>query len=352
MYDTVKTFAGSPCYIDVSIKTKILPGIQLKALLKSSQDSSPEIECVFNETTSNVSRASVIFPHRGNWIIDEAIAEFSDRFKLWIFQFDIQLEEQKATLVVYPANQSSLNYPIIQSTEREGDTSISTTQTSGDMYDVKRYHPSDGMRKIIWKVFARSGELLSRHPEPTMTPEGKSVIFACGGAFHDSAYSAAADYARLRQQDGFEVIISGSTFINSNGVKSSDEFLLQSIETAFNNTSIEPLNNLIAVANNEGGLLKQISVFVDFNQDVENSIQLAIQASKIIQQSGLTPMIMTISDIPLIDKVTKNVKNNFNYNIFKNVLTESDPNDNTKINNTNEIIQFVQYCENQQWPIA
>jgi hypothetical protein len=349
--DNNKIVAGSNCQIDVSVFTKILPGTQVKVSLESNQKSAPLIQCVFNDATSNVSRASTVFPHRGIWIIDNTLVEFCDRFKLWVFSINIQLEEQKASFIVYPPIISSSTYPIVQSTEREGDTSISTSQTSGDMYDIKRYHPSDGMRKIIWKVFARSGQLLSRHPEPTMTPEGKSIIFACGGTFNDSAYSAAADYARLRQQEGFEVLISGSTFTNSHGMRSADEFLSYSIDTAFNEPTSVPLNNLINWANNEGGILKQVSLFVDFNQDIEQSIQLATEATKIIHDAGLVPMIMAVSDMPLIDRVTHSVKSRSSLNIVKKFLTE--PQEDTKEEqNINEIIEFIQYCENQQWPVA
>jgi hypothetical protein len=62
-------------------------------------------------------------------------------------------------------------------------------------------------------------------------------------------------------------------------------------------------------------------------------------------------MIMAVSDMPLIDRVTHSVKSRSSLNIVKKFLTE--PQEDTKEEqNINEIIEFIQYCENQQWPVA
>ena len=45
----------------------------------------------------------------------------------------------------------------------------------GEQFDIKPYHPSDGIKRILWKVFAKRGELVARHPEQAVTPEGHVI---------------------------------------------------------------------------------------------------------------------------------------------------------------------------------
>lgn len=78
----------------------------------------------------------------------------------------------------------------------------------GEPFDIKSYHPSDGVKKIVWKAFAKRGELLSRHPEASMTPEGFVVMFIIAGKEGDKACSQAVAYTESLTRLNLEIIAS------------------------------------------------------------------------------------------------------------------------------------------------
>ena len=78
----------------------------------------------------------------------------------------------------------------------------------GEPFDIKSYHPSDGVKKIVWKAFAKRGELLSRHPEASMTPEGFVVILVVAGPEGDTACAHAIAYTSSLEQLNLEIIAS------------------------------------------------------------------------------------------------------------------------------------------------
>jgi hypothetical protein len=97
--------------------------------------------------------------------------------------------------------------PILSSTQRAGDLILDTDNRNGDPYDIKPYHPSDGIKKIIWKTFAKRGELLSRHPEASMTPEGHVVIAILAETADDEICSHALAYIRNLDQMALELLV-------------------------------------------------------------------------------------------------------------------------------------------------
>lgn len=78
----------------------------------------------------------------------------------------------------------------------------------GDPFDIKQYHPADGIKKIVWKAFAKRGELLSRHPEASMTPEGFVVLFTIAAKEGDRACAHAEAYAESLSKLNLEIIAS------------------------------------------------------------------------------------------------------------------------------------------------
>jgi uncharacterized protein (DUF58 family) len=62
---------------------------------------------------------------------------------------------------------------------------------AGDRVDARPYTPSDPARMILWKVYARSRELLVRTPEPARSPEPAPLVYLVAGP-DDGAAAAAA----------------------------------------------------------------------------------------------------------------------------------------------------------------
>jgi hypothetical protein len=98
--------------------------------------------------------------------------------------------------------------PIIASSYREGDTISHPIDHHGDYYDIKRYHPSDGMNKLLWKLFAKSGDLLSRKPEESVSPEGQTVAFCLATRADDALASAFSRYLEHAESNETAIIAS------------------------------------------------------------------------------------------------------------------------------------------------
>ncbi len=133
----------------------------------------------------------ITLPHRGNWRILAIKCSVKDVTGFADITWTIPID---TTCCVLPQKALASTYPVLSSSQRAGDVAPDLARRVGDPYDLKQYHPSDGVKKIVWKVFAKSGELLSRHPEPSMTPEGFVGVFVAARRTDDTICSAALDY--------------------------------------------------------------------------------------------------------------------------------------------------------------
>jgi len=95
--------------------------------------------------------------------------------------------------------------PVLTSSYRAGDLISDANERRGDPFDLKPYHPSDGIKKILWKVYAKTGELISRHPEQSMTPEGQVFIFSVNNVEDDHVCGAALDYTKKLEDLSLDV---------------------------------------------------------------------------------------------------------------------------------------------------
>ncbi len=61
----------------------------------------------------------------------------------------------------------------------------------GDLVDFRTYTRSDPARLILWKVYARSRQLMVRAHEPARSPEGRPLLYLVAGESDDAAAAAA-----------------------------------------------------------------------------------------------------------------------------------------------------------------
>ncbi len=134
---------------------------------------------------------TVRFPHRGVWRLTGARATLRDRFGLTHRSFHIPLEEE---IEVCAPIQPIRPLPIVASSARAGDLLQHTRERTGDLFDLKSYDPSDGISRILWKTFAKSGQLVVRRPEPSLIPEGEVAIFVVAREEDDHVAGAFASY--------------------------------------------------------------------------------------------------------------------------------------------------------------
>ncbi len=61
----------------------------------------------------------------------------------------------------------------------------------GDYYDMRRYEPGDPIRFVLWKVFAKTRQLLVRGPENALSEERRTVAYLVAGDEDEAAAGAA-----------------------------------------------------------------------------------------------------------------------------------------------------------------
>ena len=165
----------------------------------------------------------ISFPHRGIWEIENLSLELEDLFGLTNITWNIDNEQIKQNYTVYPEIVSASHFPILSSFYKTGDLITSSKEHLGEPLDLKRYHPSDGIKKISWKIFARSRVLMSRHQEAASSPEGEVALFCLARKTDDHAAAASLSYLRHLLDSDLEIIF---------GCLGQDQRIAHDLETA------------------------------------------------------------------------------------------------------------------------
>lgn len=149
---------------------------------------------VMHETTFSISSAwesqrlaatqNITFPHRGRWQIEGAWALLQGPLRLTKTRWPLPLPADHFWEIGVALPESQ-RIPIITSSSQPGDAFVDVNNRKGDYYDLKPYHSSDGLSRIVWKIYAKSGQLISRKPEPASDPEGRMLLFLWAQAEHD-----------------------------------------------------------------------------------------------------------------------------------------------------------------------
>ncbi|MBX7144356.1 MAG: DUF58 domain-containing protein [Oligoflexia bacterium] len=202
--------AGTPCRVIIrTTPVSILPFFSLKVSAEFDQEALPSMEhrITGSSDAPRTLAETIMFPHRGLWRIRCFHLTLEDRLGLSYVNWSVLPPSEASTLRVTPQPHSGRSFPVLSSSERPGDLYQDSRQRMGDPLDLKRYHPSDGLKKIVWKIFARAGELVSRHAENSMTPEGQVVVYVLAGPADDDACSAALNYLETLEELRLEALL-------------------------------------------------------------------------------------------------------------------------------------------------
>ncbi len=150
---------------------------------------------------------ALVFPHRGDWHISKVNYSFGDRFGLTCFNWSANHDFASSGFHIKPPPLLQSTLPVISSSRKSGEDLLDMTERQGEPFDLKPYHPSDGMKKILWKIYAKSGELISRHPERSMTPEGQVLLFALATRRDDATCSAALAYLKELEELDLRIMV-------------------------------------------------------------------------------------------------------------------------------------------------
>lgn len=209
-YPNGKAVSSRPLLITLHPKIKnLLPfySLWVTPIFKNKLETSTfRITGNFNKEINKLEQ-EILFPHRGNWALERFTLEIKDALGLSSFSWTLPISRSFSEIKVYPPLSYDLNIQPFSSDNTAGDDLTDLRNTNGELFDIKRYHPSDGMKKILWKVYAKSGELLARHPEPSITPEGTIVLYAICGRSEDHVASALLAHIEDLERIGHKFLV-------------------------------------------------------------------------------------------------------------------------------------------------
>ena len=246
------------------------------------------------------SQLPVTCPHRGGYRIVRCSWLLTDLFGLTAARSQLQLLAGSTEITVLPPPFSCEELPLVSSSTREGDLSVDLRHRRGDPYDLKQYHPSDGLRRVAWKIFARTEKLVARHPEPAADPGGRCAVLCLASKEEDEVASICAHYLGAGMQAGIDLYLGTPRGYSEQALNGIEEGLLRlSREVDWENPPselAEQLQGLISAAAPAEGDLQKLVVFVG-SQNFSNSgweQQLAVVVEQLPE--GCEPVWMVIAN--------------------------------------------------------
>lgn len=184
----------------------------------------PGVTCPAHVISGSDERRSlvdaVVFPHRGLWQLEGLTLWVADSLGLsrfrWFLESPFALEVSAPTLPI-------LSLPVVAASSRSGDQLNQSQERSGDLFDIKAYDPSDGITRVLWKTYARSGQLVVRRPEPAVVPEGEVVIYLIANRTEDHVAGALQAYLAELERNNI-IVLFGTDGMNS-GIQAPSGFV-------------------------------------------------------------------------------------------------------------------------------
>jgi hypothetical protein len=197
---TQKLFSRTtnPCGFSIS-RLRILPFFYLSIKRNIPDKEVRHQTHVFTGITTYQGKNSIItdsiwYPHRGLFQIKGYTVEYGDIFgltrRIWSCGSEITHKVAPPPVTISPL-------PIMAASAQIGDTETAKHTRSGDLFDVRSYRPGDSLKRILWKVYARSGDLVVREPEPAIIPEGEVAIYVLAQKREDLVASSALSYLQI-----------------------------------------------------------------------------------------------------------------------------------------------------------
>lgn len=134
---------------------------------------------------------SISFPHRGAWMLRALQLSLEDALGFFRLRWSYPLS---ALVEVHAQRLPIKALPLAVSSAHPGDQITHNIERTGDYFDLKPYDPSDGISRILWKVYARSGQLVVRRPEPALLPEGEVALYLVARRDDDHVAGALRSY--------------------------------------------------------------------------------------------------------------------------------------------------------------
>lgn len=133
---------------------------------------------------------------RGYWESIHRVVRVGDAFGICAIEFP---SIQPCELTVLPKLVSHYLPPILQGLQSGGEQGNPFGKPYGDRIDIRNYAVGDPVRFILWKVYARTGQLVVRTPERSLEPVQRMLSYL----IVDPADSACAALSLAVLESGF-----------------------------------------------------------------------------------------------------------------------------------------------------
>lgn len=114
--------------------------------------------------------------------------EIGDAFGLARIAFE---SRQPCDLTLLPSVGALRQTQVIHGIAGGGDRSDLDGKPEGDPFDTRRYAPGDPIRFVLWKVFAKSRQLIVRTPERAVSPTEQTIAYVVTGRDDEPSAGAA-----------------------------------------------------------------------------------------------------------------------------------------------------------------
>lgn len=251
------------------------------------------------------------FPHRGRWIPQTVKFSYGDRLGLARLSWEVPSFFAESEFTVRPPRVIERALPLLSSSSRQGDELPAVNERQGDLYDLKSYHPSDGMRKILWKIYAKSGQLIARHPEKSMSPEGKTAMFILARKQDDDLCSRILSYLALLEELGISLSVGCQGMGKSTCALSSaaaEELLIESVwdsEILEEAKAREETSTFLASLREAPGgesLEKIVAPVADSYFERAETFRILVSSLQGLSDDSATPVILLEQESPLLQK--------------------------------------------------
>lgn len=133
-------------------------------------------------------REQVIASRRGRVAAVVRELEVGDIFGF--AQIRLRMREQRAVRFV-PSVGNLKRVDVIRGMAGGDDISHPEGPQEGELYDLRHYNPGDPIRFVLWKVFARTRQLVVRSPERALSPIRQTCAYLVAGGGDEPAAGAA-----------------------------------------------------------------------------------------------------------------------------------------------------------------
>ena len=114
---------------------------------------------------------------------------------------------QSSSLIFRPPRAVMDKVSIVRESSGEG-YSHPEGKPVGEMVEMRAYQAGDPLRFVLWKVFARSRELLVRRPEEAIVEQRNALIYMIAGFGDDNSASLGREFLEMSEFSSGEILFS------------------------------------------------------------------------------------------------------------------------------------------------